>query len=395
VRTLHGHTSRFAGTLCLLCAFGSAMPAGRAAAQLVLNDPNYAVIDLPSGVGAKGVECSPGGVWGNFVYIADSGAGTIDKLDFTDHMFPFASGLSFPVGMEFGPGPGNNFGTYLYVASNAGNAIQRVTPAGVVSTFATMTGPGDVAFDPTGGYGTSLFATTAYASPIQRFTSAAVGSTFSSLASLYLKFGPGGAWGTGLYATSNGFGSIGVGIAKVASNGTATLFAGGFSSPEGFDWGFGGDMFATDLTANQIWRINSAGTKTLFGTTQNPADITFCNGNLYVVCYNGACFKVIHLTAGVGDPAPASTPIRVQPAPSRGATTIVFAQPRPGFADVRILDLGGRLVREVSGAWRSAGAQRVTWDGLDAGGQHVPPGVYLAHVAAGGLSRSARIVIVN
>src|SRR5207248_1352991 len=146
--------------------------------------------DLPPSVGAKGVECSPGGVWGSFVYVADSNGGSVDKIDFTDHMFPFASGFDFPVGMTFGPGPGINFGTYMYVANNGGNEISRITPAGVVSTFAAMTGPGDVAFDPTGVYGTSLFATTAYGSPIQKFTSVAVASTFSTLTSVYLKFGP-------------------------------------------------------------------------------------------------------------------------------------------------------------------------------------------------------------
>ncbi len=388
--------SALAALPCLLCAFLTWLP-GSAAAALVLNDSNYAVIDLPPSVGAKGVECSPGGVWGNYVYVSDSNNGTVDKIDFTDHMLMYAMGFDFPVGMAFGPGPAGTFGTYLYVANNGTDEILRVTPAGVVSPFATVTSPGDVAFDPSGAYGTGLFATSAYTGPIWRITSAGVPSSFSTLASLYLKFGPGGAWGAGLYATSNAFSGIGPGIAKVASNGTATLFSGGFTSPEGFCWGFGGDMFATDLSTGQIWRITSGGTKTLFGTTDTPADVTFCNGNLYVVSYGGACYKVIHLTAGVdeGPVARGFSPVRVQPDPSRGATTILFAQPGAGVAHVRILDVSGRLVRQVTGAWRSAGAQRVPWDGLDAHGQPVPPGVYLAQVVTGGHARFARLAIVR
>ena len=60
---------------------------------------------------------------------------------------------------------------------------------------------------------------------------------------------------------------------------------------------------------------------------------------------------------------------------------------RPRRVSIRIFDLGGRPVRDLSpppvaaGAYLGPGAPG-TWDGTDAAGRTVPPGLYLYRVEA-------------
>jgi hypothetical protein len=83
----------------------------------------------------------------------------------------------------------------------------------------------------------------------------------------------------------------------VDPSGVATNFCTGFTSPEGFDWAFGtgfdGDMFASDVTTGEVWRVKSDGTRTLWATMPSAADVVFCNGSIYLVGYHtGECYKV-------------------------------------------------------------------------------------------------------
>lgn len=319
--------------LCLVVVsvvFGAVLIPELAVAQLTVVESGFTVTTLPAGVGAKGIECSPGGIWGNFVYVADSSGGTIDRIDFSDNVTTFATGLSFPVGMDFGPGPGGNFGNFIYVANFSDSTIKKVDSSGTVTAFASLLSPGDTKFDPSGAYGNDLLATTAFSAPISKVDSSGSSTVFSTLTSAYLRFGPGGAWGAGLYATDN---SASPGIAKVASNGTPTLFSGGFTAPEGFDWasgpGFNGDLFATDITTGEIYRVKSNGTRTLFATLAAAADVAFCNGALYAVSFNGGCYKI---TASESEPIPAlSTPgVTLFLLIATGATFVLLRRRRSG-----------------------------------------------------------------
>ena len=191
--------------------------------------------------------------------------------------------------MAFGPGVGNDFGDFMYVADFGTGAISKVDTAGVVTPFATTTAPGNCLFDPLGNYGTDLFvAESAFAGPIATYDSAGASTFFSSADATYMKFGPGGAWGTDLYVTNYG---ASPGISTVDVLGVATPFVTGFSTPEGFDWGsgpgFNDDMFATDVNTGQIWRVQSDTTMTPFANFNSAADVAFCNGALYAVSSTG------------------------------------------------------------------------------------------------------------
>jgi hypothetical protein len=265
---------------------------------LTMVESGFDVTDLGTSSGPKGAACSPGGVWGDYVYIGESSGNAIERVDFADNVSLFAMGMpdiDFPVGMDFGPGPANDFGTYLLVASYGSGRITRLDPLGMPSLLVMFPSVSDVKFDPTGAYGTDLFAIE-YFGAISTVTPGGVITPFASgISSSYFRFGPGGPWGTGMYATSNA--SPGPGIVTVAMDGTPTLFAGGFITPEQFDWAFGGpwggDMFATDYSSGDVYRIHSDGTKTVFATTDSrPAGMVFCNDCLYITSYGGGCWKV-------------------------------------------------------------------------------------------------------
>jgi len=281
----------------LSVALLSTVNPGTARAQLTMNESGFDVTVLGSATGPKGAVCSPGGVWGDYVYVGDSSGNAIERIDFADVASLFAMGtpdIQFPVGMVFGPGPASDFGTYLYVASYGSGRITRLDPTGSPSLFVNFPSVSDVTFDPSGAYGTDMFAITYFGS-ISTVSSGGVVSPFSTLQSAYFRFGPGGAWGTGLYATCSA-GPPGVGIVTVDPSGNATLFAGGFVGPEQFDWAtggsFDGDMFASDMSDGKIYRIKPDGPKSLWASVTRPAGITFCNGCLYVTSYAGGCWKI-------------------------------------------------------------------------------------------------------
>lgn len=73
------------------------------------------------------------------------------------------------------------------------------------------------------------------------------------------------------------------------------------------------------------------------------------------------------------------------PNPFAARTTLGYELPATGAAVLRIFDAQGRLVRALvdeSGA--AAGPHEATWDGTDADGRAVAPGVYFARLESGG-----------
>ena len=53
----------------------------------------------------------------------------------------------------------------------------------------------------------------------------------------------------------------------------------------------------------------------------------------------------------------------------------------PASVEVAVWDLSGRLVRRVYEGWDGVGAYERVWDGRDALGRLVPPGLYLYRVS--------------
>jgi hypothetical protein len=68
------------------------------------------------------------------------------------------------------------------------------------------------------------------------------------------------------------------------------------------------------------------------------------------------------------------------PNPFADATTIRFTLSGRGPAELRVLDVTGRRVRELASGERGIGTHRVVWDGRDDAGRRVAAGVYFARL---------------
>ena len=226
----------------------------------------------------------------------------------------------------------------IYVADRENNLIRKITPAGVVSTFAgsgsagsangtgtsaSFRKPHDIAIDQSG----NVYVADHDNHLIRKITSAGVVSTFAGSGSA------GSANGTGTSASFNGPSGIAIGpngniyvtdkgnnlIRKITSAGVVSTFAGSgsagsangtgtsasFRNPYNLNCDLSGNVYVADHDNHLIRKITSAGVVSTFagngsagsangtGTSasfNNPRDIDFdASGNIFV------CDKTNHL----------------------------------------------------------------------------------------------------
>ena len=86
---------------------------------------------------------------------------------------------------------------------------------------------------------------------------------------------------------------------------------------------------------------------------------------------------------------------RPRPNPARHEAEIPFTLARSSRVLVRIVDLNGRLVREIDVAALGAGPNSVRWDGQDSRGRAVASGIYFAIVRAGSDEARGRITLLR
>jgi hypothetical protein len=72
--------------------------------------------------------------------------------------------------------------------------------------------------------------------------------------------------------------------------------------------------------------------------------------------------------------------IKIGPNPMRESARIDFDVPDGGEVSVSVFDAEGRAVRELLGRKVGAGPTSATWDGRDAAGASMPPGVYFIRI---------------
>lgn len=377
----------------ILLAAGACLAAGTARAQMTMVESGFTCVLLSNDV-AKQCEIGAGGADTCLYYGSFDGlkrrCATGDPGTICDPALTFPAGLAFSTG--------GSFGSNMYVADYGLSGIYRAPGCGVTTLFAAITDVGSIAFPPSGSaYGDFLYACEAFNGPIKRVSSTGVVTDWVTLQATYLRFGPGGAWGTGLYSTD--FANIGNNrIVKVSSGGTITPFVSGLFVAEGFDWGFDGDMFATDPTAGIVYRIKSDGTKTQFATLPGAADVAYRKGEhaLYVVSNQGGLWRVVLAgTTAVPAASPFTLAASVAPNPARGACTIRWSTGGGGVVRVEVVDAAGRTVRRLASGWRPAGGQSLAWDGRNDGGAAVAPGVYFARVAGARGAQSVRIALAR
>jgi hypothetical protein len=371
----------------------SLLVASSAPAQVTMVEPGFLATTL-SGDFAKQVEL---GVGPDTCLYYGSSEGLKKRCAPADMGVVCDPSLTFPTGIAFSTG--GSFGNFMYVSDFGIGGIRRSSGCVPTSLFANILGPGSIAFPPAGSaYGDYLYACVAYEGPISRISSTGIVTSWLPLETLYLRFGPGGTWGSELFAIDLAAGPPNNKIVKISSAGAITTTAQGFINPEGFDWGFDGDLFATDVTEGTIYRVKPNGAKTLFATLPGAADVAYRPGEqaLYAVSLYGGLHRIVR-GSGVGVPegAPAAASLAVAPNPASDACAVRFTMLAGGRVRAQVWSAAGRIVRRLGDAWRPAGAQSIAWDGRDESGARVPPGAYFARVELGGQVLRARVTIVR
>jgi flagellar hook assembly protein FlgD len=82
----------------------------------------------------------------------------------------------------------------------------------------------------------------------------------------------------------------------------------------------------------------------------------------------------------------------VAPNPSRGTVALRFRLPAAGNGEFSMYDLRGRRVRVLARGSFPAGDQGLSWDGRDASGRRVAPGIYFAVVRVGEMKIVGRVL---
>jgi hypothetical protein len=100
------------------------------------------------------------------------------------------------------------------------------------------------------------------------------------------------------------------------------------------------------------------------------------------------------LSAPTGNPA-ASVALASAPNPAHGSTDIQFKLAADERVELVIYDVTGRAVRSLAKATYPAGPHTVHWDGLDAAGRLVSPGIYLARLKGPHTQATHNLVLMN
>ena len=121
--------------------------------------------------------------------------------------------------------------------------------------------------------------------------------------------------------------------------------------------------------------------------------VNFYNAGLFVTPVEKAdCTIGIGINLGVGERTSFVTDgIRVEPNPSRGRVMFSPANTAAALDEIDIVDPQGRWIRHLE---PESGAGSLAWDGLDAAGNRVPPGIYLARARSGPRLLTARVVLL-
>ena len=83
------------------------------------------------------------------------------------------------------------------------------------------------------------------------------------------------------------------------------------------------------------------------------------------------------------------------PNPSRAGARMAFTLPGAAHANLRVLDLAGRVVRTLAEGEFAAGRHERAWDGLDGSGVAVSAGIYFVTLDAGGRHVSRGLVRIH
>lgn len=120
-----------------------------------------------------------------------------------------------------------------------------------------------------------------------------------------------------------------------------------------------------------------------------------CNeGNPAVKLVNG--LLRVRNTLDVANDGPLAFALApAQPNPAPGRTLLRFTLPAAGRVRLEVFGVDGRLVRTLVDATLDAGPHEAPWDGRDAAGAAVAPGLYLSRLSMAGRALARRVVVTR
>jgi flagellar hook assembly protein FlgD len=83
------------------------------------------------------------------------------------------------------------------------------------------------------------------------------------------------------------------------------------------------------------------------------------------------------------------------PNPFNAVTTLPYELPKATHVKMVIYDVLGQEVSSLSSGPMEAGHHQLQWKGLDAKGQEVPSGIYIARLVTPEHSRSVKLVLLK
>jgi hypothetical protein len=148
--------------------------------------------------------------------------------------------------------------------------------------------------------------------------------------------------------------------------------------------------------AGALYHLRFLASNTPQATVIHVRTLRFFDAGVRVLPVTFADAQVgIGAQAGVGGPpaAGARLELRAWPQPASGVVRLQLSAAGE-LTRLRIYDLDGRMVRDLSGAAR-AGQGVASWDTRDEAGLPVPPGLYFASAEAMGRTLGRRLVIAR
>ena len=124
--------------------------------------------------------------------------------------------------------------------------------------------------------------------------------------------------------------------------------------------------------------------------TNDPTSVTFDNFSLVADTIDCPL-----ATAVDTPPAGPSPTLTAYPNPFNPSTTIAVELPVEVHLELRVYDIGGRLVRVLLDERRDAGYSEVRWDGRDDRGAPAASGVYFVRLRAGADTAQKKIVLLK
>lgn len=228
------------------------------------------------------------------LYVSVNGGGTIQQVSSAGVVSAFASGLTAPKGLAFGPN-GN-----LYVAQDFSGSLtsmvsQVTVPGGAVSNFATgLQMPLGVAFNTAG----DLFVAS-YSTPLGILKVAAGSTTATTFSSgMNSPFGVAVNGSGTLFVANRDNGTI----SQVnMSDGSFTTFATGLSQPNDLKFNSAGDLFVSNFSAGTVSKITPGGAVSTFVTgLSSPVGLAFnpVTGALFVAQQGSNSIAEVALAGG-------------------------------------------------------------------------------------------------